>query len=49
MALWRPPEYCYKCGKQLEAKYLDQSDTPIMQRIIGDTFLGYKECDCIKK
>lgn len=45
MARYRPPEYCIVCGKQLKAQYLDQSNIPVLQRIIGDTFMGYKKCD----
>jgi hypothetical protein len=45
MARYRPPEYCCICGKQLIAIYKDQSHIPLMQRVIGDTFMGYKECD----
>ena len=46
MALNRTAPSCKSCGKEAEGVYLDQSDTPLMQRIIGDTFQYWKEVDC---
>ena len=46
MARYRPPEYCFFCKEPLKAQYLNQDNIPMMQRLIGDTFLGYKDCDC---
>lgn len=49
MAVYRPVPTCSYCGKETATgKYKDQSKTPPMLRIIGDTFLGwdYKECNC---
>ena len=41
MARYRPPEYCPKCNKQLQAIHNDRGS-----HFVGDTFVGYKECDC---
>lgn len=41
MAVYRKAPTCPECGEQIRGKYLDQSDTPIMHRIIGDTFRGW--------
>lgn len=49
MARHRPPEYCHHCGKQLESIYLNQDNVPMMQRVIGDTFRGYKRCECFSQ
>ena len=46
MAVCRPTEYCPWCNEPLKARYLDQSNIPFMHQIIGDTFLGYQECNC---
>lgn len=43
MARYRPPEYCHHCGKQLEAIHKDRGS-----HFVGDTFMGYKECECRK-
>lgn len=40
MARYRPPEYCPICGKMLEAIHENKGN-----HFVGDTFLGYKECD----
>lgn len=40
MALYRPPLYCYNCGKQLQEIHEERS------HFFGDTFIGYKECEC---
>ena len=41
MAIARRHPKCPKCGGQINGIYKDQSNIPIMHRIIGDTFLGW--------
>lgn len=46
MAVYRPPQHCLFCGKELIARYRDQSHLPPSMRLIGDTFEGYEPCKC---
>lgn len=50
MAVYRPPQKCISCGEVLKPVYRDQSKIPVMQRLIGDTFVGYAphKCDPLK-
>lgn len=41
MAIYREPEHCLNCGKELEVIHKDMG-----KDFIGDTFMGYKSCDC---
>lgn len=41
MAIRRESPKCPKCGVVIDAIYLDQSDLPEIQRVIGDTFLKW--------
>jgi hypothetical protein len=52
MARYRRPPTCPHCGKVIaKAVYLDQTDLPLMQRVIGDTFIrwDYNKHTCSKK
>jgi len=52
MARDRPVPRCPNCGKKIaKPVYLDQSKTPIMKRLIGDTFIrwDYIKHVCTKK
>lgn len=41
MAVIRPPHFCPTCGGQIYERHLDQSNVPLCQRLIGDTFIGW--------
>lgn len=45
MAVYRPPEYCFLCGKELIVEYHPQTTQPFF----GDLFKGYKPCNCKSK
>jgi hypothetical protein len=50
MARYRKPWICEDCGKEIKAKYRDQSHLPTQLMLIGDTFEGYdmdthKDCN----
>lgn len=46
MAKWRPPKKCFHCGKNLKPIYLSEKAKKKGTTLIGDTFQGYKKCDC---
>ena len=41
MAVARTAPKCPKCGQDIGAIYRDQSNVPIMHRLIGDTFIRW--------
>lgn len=51
MAVSRQIPKCIFCGKEIaKGVYKDESHLPLIQRTIGDTFIGWElvEHDCIK-
>jgi hypothetical protein len=41
MAIARRPPTCPKCGEPYRGIYKDQSNVPMMHRLIGDTFIRW--------
>lgn len=41
MAIARRPPTCPKCGETIKGIFKDQSNVPIMHRLIGDTFIRW--------